>query len=192
MKLSTIATRRAVIVGATVALFAAGSCSPTAEQGTAGPTQLPPQSDPDFLRLSQALTGYADLDPITAARLSAAFAKVAPQHHARFRALLERARPGVSPKDLLALADTAHLAPTALAIVAAWYTGTAGSGVQAITVAYRDALMQGPVADALLPPTYAMGGAAWWTAEPPDVGLSRPVARAPAPATVGNPEPKPQ
>ena len=192
MKSSTIATRRAVVLGASVALFAAASCSRPPEGGAEGASLTQPRADPVFLRLSQALTGHADLDPLTAARLSAAFTQVAPEHLARFKPLADLARPGQTPNDLLASAQGAGLGLTALIIVAAWYTGTAGSGPKAITVAYRDALMQRPVADALFPPTYAIGGPAWWTAETPDVGLSRPVARAPAPATVGNPEPKTQ
>jgi hypothetical protein len=186
--MNTVASRRAILVGASVALFAAASCSKPALRNDNQGRQVSLVADPDFLTLSQALTGYADLDPITAARLSAAFAEIAPDHHARIKPLFMLVHAGVSPDDLLGLADRASLGPTALAIVAAWYTGTAGSGVKAITVAYRDALMQRPVADALSPPTYALGGPAWWTSPPPDVGLSRLSAR--APTTVGDPGPK--
>ena len=164
------ATRRAVLVGASVALFGV-ACAPRPDGlGAATPQAA---SDPEFLRLSQTLTGHADLDPVTAGRLSAAFAQVAPDQHAHFKQLEALTKPGMAPADALAAATAVGLGPTVLAIVAAWYTGTAGSGTRAITVAYRDALMQRPVADALDPPTYAMGGPGWWVAAPPDVGLPR-------------------
>jgi hypothetical protein len=142
------------------------------------------------VRLSALLTGHADLDPLTGARLAAAFATLAPDVHAAFPTLGKLARPDMSPQDVLAAVDQSDLKSAALAIVAAWYTGTAGTGTKAITVSYRDALMQRPVADALAPSTYALGGPGWWTAPPPEVGLSRSTAQASTPATTGSPEPK--
>lgn len=168
MTVGSFMTRRSMLVRATVVWFAA-SCGKWVALGATGVVQ--PQEDPGFLHLSQALTGHTDLDPLTAARLSVAFAQVAPDHQARFKPLLALWRAGMLPSDLLDAADREGLKLTALAIVAAWYTGTAGSGVHAVTVSYRDALMQRPIADVLWPPTYALGGPAWWTA--------------PTPATVG-------
>lgn len=124
-----------------------------------------------FLRLSKALTGHGDLDATTAARLVTAFAVVAPDMRGHFASMGALVRDGISAPDVLSAATTVGLRPVALAIVAAWYTGTVGQGVHARTVSYRDALMQRPVADALSPPTYALGGPAWWSAEPPDVGV---------------------
>jgi hypothetical protein len=89
---------------------------------------------------------------------------------AQFAALSALVRDGESASELLAAATAAGLRPAALALVAAWYTGTLGKGTHALTVSYRDALMQRPVADALTPPTYVGGGPAWWSAPPPDVG----------------------
>jgi fructose 5-dehydrogenase small subunit len=172
-----------------VAVFGAG-CSRQSKAPEDTVSSEPP-ADPRFMRLSALLTGHADLDPLTGVRLAIAFSMLAPNVHSRFPALAQLARSDMSPQDLLAVADQSGLKSVALAIVAAWYTGTAGAGTKAVTVSYRDALMQRPVEDALAPPTYALGGPAWWTAAPPDVGLSRPTARAPAPPTVGNPEPKP-
>ena len=73
------ASRRSVLLGLAVALFATGC----AKHNVAS-VDAEPASDPVFLRLSQALTGHQDLDPVTAARLSAAFATIAPDVHARF------------------------------------------------------------------------------------------------------------
>lgn len=186
---STNTTRRHVLAASLVLLAAA--CAERAELPRSTLSHEPP-ADPVFLALSRTITGHDDLDALTAARLSSAFAAIAPPIHTQILALGRVLRSDMSPEDALAAADQADLKAIALTVVAAWYTGTAGSGLKAVTVSYRDALMQRPVADALSPPTYALGGPAWWTAEPPPVGLSRPVARAPAPPTVGNPEPKPQ
>lgn len=179
------AGRRSVLLGMAVALFAA-SCAE--RDGRAMRAEADPLPDPAFLALSQSLTGHDDLDPLTAARLSAAFAAIAPDVHARF-AELGRLRTA-DPSSLLAAAACDPLKAAALAIVAAWYTGSLGSGRRSTTVAYRDALMQRPVADAMLPPTYALGGPAWWTAPPPAVGLARSAAAASPPTSVRAPEPK--
>jgi hypothetical protein len=85
--------------------------------------------------------------------------------HAQFPALAAKAQQVHGAEALLAAVGDAR--PTALANITAWYTGSVGKGPQAITVSYRDALMQRPVDDGLFPPTYAQGGPAWWTAEPP-------------------------
>ena len=107
-------------------------------------------SEGAFLAISQLLTGHADLNPVTARRIAAAFAVVDPKLYAQFQDLV-----GVT-------AIPEPLTPVARAIVAAWYTGTVGTGTTAITVSYRDALMQRPVADMLTPPTYSRGGPGWW------------------------------
>ena len=134
----------------------------------AGPTSsLLPHDDPAFLRLSQALTGKMDLDPITAARMADAFGKLYPQMAAQLAGLAKLAVHATDPASLIGMSGAAK--PTALAIIAAWYTGTVGRGTQAVTLAYRDALMQRPVDDALWPPTYARGGPGWWTAPPPEL-----------------------
>lgn len=185
---SNLGPSRRHVLAASLAILAA-AC---AKRATAPIAASEPQPDPVFLGLSRLLTGHDDLEPLTAARLSTAFAHIAPDVHRQIGHLAGIVRPGMSPDQALAAADAAGLKAVALTLVAAWYTGTAGSGSNAVTVSYREALMQRPVADALSPPTYALGGPAWWTAEPPPIGLSRPVARAPAPPTVGNPEPKSQ
>ena len=105
---------------------------------------------------------------------------------------------GQPAKDLLAAAtDTAPaLRELALAIVAAWYTGTVAgnpaNGTKSIVVAYAEALMYRTVADGQVVPTYCNYGPLWWLKAPPPILVSAPVAPkpAPAPATTGTPEPK--
>lgn len=168
--------RRVVLVsvGATLLLSACGK-----REAKLAPAASPAPATPEavgFLRLSQALTEHVDLDVTTAARLAEGFAHAVPEISAQFGALSALSRDGLFGPKLLAAATSAGLRSAALALVAAWYTGTVGKGTHALTVSYRDALMQRPVADALTPPTYVGGGPAWWTAPPPDVGLP---ARAP-------------
>ena len=156
--------RRTFLLGTSSALLLM-ACGKVAPAGP--PRSLLPQGDPAFLRLSLALTGKMDLDPVTAARMADAFGKLYPQMSAQFAVLAKLAVHATEPAGLVEMAGVAK--PTALAVVAAWYTGTVGSGTQAVTLAYRDALMQRPVDDALWPPTYARGGPGWWTATPPDL-----------------------
>lgn len=156
-------TRRTFLLAVgSASLLAACSGKVPAPAASVAPAK---QADGRFLQLSQALTGKTDLDPATAGRIEAAFAKLHPEMHARFPALAAKAQQAQGPEALLQAAGDAR--PTALAIITAWYTGSVGKGPQAITVSYRDALMQRPVDDGLFPPTYAQGGPAWWTAEPP-------------------------
>ena len=183
---SGTSTRRAVLVslGGTLLTVACGRREPIAPAVAAA---VPITAEATgFHHLSQALTGHADLDATTAARLAQAFARTAPDLHAHFAALGELVQVGMSAPEVLAAATAAGLKPVALAIVAAWYTGTVGKGTSAVTVSYRDALMQRPVADALTPPTYIGGGPAWWTAPPPEVGLPARAVRPAAASTVGS------
>jgi fructose 5-dehydrogenase small subunit len=139
-----------------------------------------PAQDQKFLRLSQALTGHSALSSLTADRIADGFKRVEPELYAQFGALGALVRPGATPSEILASGSAAGLKDAALAIVAAWYTGTIGKGAKAVTVSYADALMQRPAADGLAPPTYVLGGPSWWASSPPDIGVSPPVQQAPA------------
>lgn len=156
-------TRRGFLVAVgSVSLLAACRAKAPPTTPTAA---LPAKPDASFLLLSQALTGKRDLDPATAARIETAFATLQPELHAQFPALNALVGQGSDAQAMLAAAGDAK--PAALAIITAWYTGTVGKGIHAVTVSYRDALMQRPVDDGLSPATYAHGGPAWWTAAPP-------------------------
>lgn len=158
-------TRRGFLlaVGSVSLLAACRDKAPPAS--TPAATAPAAKADTAFLDLSHALTGKTDLDPATADRIEKAFVTLEPDLHAQFPALATLAGQAGGPAALLAAAGPAR--PAALAIITAWYTGTVGKGPRAVTVAYRDALMQRTVDDGLYPATYAQGGPAWWTAEPP-------------------------
>ncbi|MEG1329166.1 MAG: sugar dehydrogenase complex small subunit, partial [Janthinobacterium sp.] len=151
-----------------------------------------------FYTLSQTITGHRDLSAGTAARIEQAMRSNVPgfaEQLPRLGALLVT---GQEAKALLAAATAADagLRELALAIVAAWYTGTvtghAAQGSKSIVVAYAEALMYRTVADGQVVPTYCNYGPLWWLKAPPAVGVSAPVAPKPVPppATTGTPEPK--
>lgn len=171
-------TRRGFTAGLAISLFLA-SCAPSGPQSE---VKLAPDTphDPIFIGLSRALTGYSDLDPDLADRISEAFGRLFPDLKAQFGKLDELAVMNPDPEHMLIAATEAGVGEAALAIVAAWYTGTVGTGSMAAALAYADALMNRPVADALRPPTYQFGGPGWWTAGPPPVGIAAP-SRNPTP-----------
>ena len=151
-----------------------------------------------FYTLSQAITGHQDLRTETAARIEQAMRTNVPGFAEHLPALGALVKTGQPAKDLLAAATDAApaLRELALAIVAAWYTGTVAgnpaNGTKSIVVAYAEALMYRTVADGQVVPTYCNYGPLWWLKAPPPVLVSAPVAPkpAPAPATTGTPEPK--
>ena len=132
-----------------------------------------------FLRLSTLLTGFPDVDSGLATRLRAALLDLVPATWQALARLLPIALHAPDDATLMLTARDAGLGDAALALVAAWYTGTVGSGAHTEVVAYADALMYRTVADGLAPPTYALGGPAWWTAAPPPAGVSPPIAEHP-------------
>jgi hypothetical protein len=166
-------------MGAAVSLMLA-ACHRVAPPGQGAQGAIEPApDDPVFLSLSRTLTGHADLDPMIAARTAQAFRQLFPDVARQFAALSALAASHPRPEDLLEAAGGAGQREALLAVVAAWYTGTVGSGVSAKTIAYADALMNRPVADGLYPPTYQLGGPAWWIAAPPAVeAASAPARRA--------------
>ena len=104
---------------------------------------------------------------MTAARMLAAMRKADAGFTDRAAALACLMRVGDDPKALLSAASDVGRRDTALAIVAACYTGTVGQGPGAVVVSYADALMYRPVSDGLTVPTYCSNGPQWWTAPPP-------------------------
>jgi hypothetical protein len=174
-------SRRAFAAGLAVTAFLAACSQPS--DTPQGDKQAVAPADPGFLALSKALTGHLDLDEVIAARTSQAFRQLFPNLATKIAPLTALAGQYGRPKDLLEAAHKVGGGEAALAIVAAWYTGTVGTGQSAQAIAYADALMNRPVADALYPPTYQMGGPGWWTATPPPVAPPSPVASSsPGPA----------
>lgn len=167
----------------------ASAAPAAAATAAAGPALAGAQAA--FLALSQRLTGHDDLDAETAARIHQAMAGRSADFPGQSEHLARLAQDAASPEAVLEGAAAAGLRETALAIVAAWYTGTVGSDSSGTVVAYRNALMYRPVSDAMSAPTYCPAGPAWWTREPPPTGVSAPVERPAGHApTTGTPEEK--
>ncbi|HEV3428047.1 MAG TPA: sugar dehydrogenase complex small subunit [Paraburkholderia sp.] len=170
------ARRRTVLKTLVAALTHAGflAVAPSAFAGA-------PFNAQDFMTVSQALTGHRNLDAGIGTRLFNALSSADRGFAARAAALAQRIGPGQTPQQLLAAADaadTANLRDTALAIVAAWYTGTVGHGTKAVMVTYANALMYGTVGDGMSPPTYCANGPLWWTAAPPPADVASPAVAA--------------
>jgi hypothetical protein len=151
---------------------------------------LPTPTDA-FLLLSKLLTGFPDVNPELAIRLRDALVNVDSATSQAVGRLIPIGLHAPDDSTLMTSARDAGLAEAAFAVVAAWYTGTVGSGARPAVVAYADALMYRTVADGLAPPTYALGGPAWWVAAPPPAAVSPPKAEqvqpGARPARRGNP-----
>lgn len=187
-------SRRAALIW--IGLTAGATASALEEAGgTSRHVALPapPALDPgeaSFLAFSRSITGHAELAPQTAQRIYAAMGQRSADFPAQAQRLSQLATTAAEPAALLASASEVGLRDTALAVVAAWYTGTVGTGRDASVVAYADALMYAPVRDAQTAPTYCADGPAWWTREPPPIGVSPPVEKAATPPpTTGFPMP---
>jgi hypothetical protein len=193
-------TRRHALIGLAALLAQAGfwsnPLSAAMPATTAAPKAVP--GSLLFYTLSQAITGHQDLRTETAARIEQAMRTNVPGFAGHLPALGALVKTGQPAKDLLAAATAtdASLRELALAIVAAWYTGTVAgnpaNGSKSVVVAYAEALMYRTVADGQVVPTYCNYGPLWWLKAPPPVLVSAPVAPkpVPAPATTGTPEPK--
>ncbi|MXN17914.1 hypothetical protein GR170_08710 [Pseudooceanicola sp. GBMRC 2024] len=123
----------------------------------------------DFLAVSRSLVGNHALKPEFAAALQAAFAKTDPGFGDKLKTL--RGLIGDGPVTGEALKARLSDAPPEVAalpqaLLTGWYLGIAGSGEQAVCVAYVDALSNVEVADVLRPPSYAYGAYGSW-ANPP-------------------------
>lgn len=125
----------------------------------------------DFIKLSRLLTGREMLPVEYMAALFSAFSKVDnafPQKLTRLRSYIEEN--SLSAKDLKAklAADpsVSELSELPGMILTGWYLGIAGSGDNAICVAYVDALAYQEVAEVLRPPSYAYGAYGSWAVKP--------------------------
>ena len=160
---------------------AAAFCLWLRESAVAADTAAtPPEA---FVLLSRLLTGFPDVNPELAIRLRAALRRIDPPTSQAVERLVPIGLHASDDSTLVMTARDAGLGEAALAVVAAWYTGTVGSGAHTEVVAYADALMYRTVADGLAPPTYALGGPAWWVAPPPPAGVSPPMAEPPPPGS---------
>ena len=121
----------------------------------------------DFLAFSSALTERNNLSPAIAQRMVQAAQAVSAPFAPALAKLTQLKAPNA--QALLAAADAAGLKEHALAVRAAWYTGTVEGPKQSQVVAYQEALMYQPVIDGLPVPTYCLGGPLWWAQKPPGI-----------------------
>lgn len=181
-KLPGVSRRQVVISTAAIAAFAgwkpwsaglapAMAAAPVAAGAVAAVNDAAVQS---FLAFSKAITGHDDVQPATAARIHQAMLTSDQAFAQQLGTLSGLLANQSSPQTLLAAATDAGLRDVALAVVAAWYTGTAGQGEHTSVVSYEQALMYRPVADGLSVPTYCNFGPLWWTKAPPAVGVATP------------------
>lgn len=124
-----------------------------------------------FQALSALLTGRSQLPTDLSRALHTAFTKIDgqfPQKVARLSQWIStQAVPAAQIKTRLAADDSvADLRELPSLILTGWYLGIAGSGDQAICVAYYDALANREVSSVLNPPTYAYGAYGSWAAKP--------------------------
>jgi hypothetical protein len=162
--------RRTVLMGMTATAVTLGlsSLPGVAMAKAATSTSLDVRT---FYQASQVLTGYDDLDPVTAQRISTALIAQDPAIEAALitlGTLVKSPDNQITAEALLAAAKQAGVGDAALAVVAAWFKGTVGHGQSAVLVAYREALMYRPASDGLIVPTYCGNGPLWWTAPIPD------------------------
>jgi hypothetical protein len=161
--------RRTVLLGMTASALSLGLAS-LAVPGLSFAAEAPGLNATRFLQASQVLTGYDDLDPLTAQRISTAMVAQQPAMAAQLRTLADLVQAPANvfnAQALLAAAKQAGVGDAALAVVAAWFKGTVGHGQDAQLVAYKEALMYRPVSDGLIVPTYCGNGPLWWTAAIP-------------------------
>ncbi len=125
----------------------------------------------DFINVSKLLTGRETLPAAFSAALFAAFAKIDntfPTKLSRLCSYIEKnlVKAVDLKTKLSANSSVSDLAPLPEMILTGWYLGVAGSGDQAVCVAYVDALANQEVADVLRPPSYAYGAYGSWAAKP--------------------------
>lgn len=151
----------------------ASSIALTAASGLAM-AQMPAENPllAKFLHLSRLVTGYDDLNPVTAGRILDALIADSGDNTAALGKLAELASAAGNAKTVQDQAKQAGLGDLLTAIVSAWYTGTVNGTQTATVVAYRDALMYRPTDDGLVVPTYCNKGPMWWQDTLPP-GVSR-------------------
>ncbi len=128
------------------------------------PSMAAEASHPEFMRLSQFLTGKDGLDEVLGGRYYAALAKRHPQIGADVAGLLKviDTTKAANMDALLALPDfDKAMKASATTIVSAWYLGIVGEAADAELISYSDALMYRPTRGILIVPTYGAGPNAW-------------------------------
>ncbi|WP_322044408.1 sugar dehydrogenase complex small subunit [Paraburkholderia sp. J67] len=122
-----------------------------------------------FMRLSQYLTGKTALDVEIGRAILAGLRGDDANASAMIAQLNDFvARTNTPANTLQSVLDASQptLAGLPKKVVTAWYLGVVGTGKNARTVAYEQALMYPPIADVIVMPSYARGVPGYW-AKPP-------------------------
>lgn len=129
----------------------------------------PDASFPAFMKLSQYLTGKSTLDADIGHAILAGLRIDDTRSDAAIAQLNDFvARTNTPANSLQSALDASQPTLAALPgkIMTAWYLGVVGTGKNARTVAYEQALMYPPIADVIVMPSYARGVPGYW-AKPP-------------------------
>lgn len=157
-------SRRDLLAGGTLGLAAFALGSPAqADDGAAVSAKA------TFLKVSQGVTGHADLSPTTSDRIYDALESSDGTLPYTIMKLGEIIKQQSDPETIKNAATAIHLDGLVMAIISAWYTGTVSASQGPVVVAYAEALMYRPVADGLTVPTYCSRGPIWWTGLPPEI-----------------------
>ncbi|WP_321957026.1 sugar dehydrogenase complex small subunit [Paraburkholderia bannensis] len=122
-----------------------------------------------FMKLSQYLTGKTSLDVEIGRAILAGLRGDDASTGTTIAQLNDFvARTNTPANTLQSVLDASQpaLAKLPKKIVTAWYLGVVGTGKNARTVAYEQALMYPPIADVIVMPSYARGVPGYW-AKPP-------------------------
>ncbi|WP_168879864.1 sugar dehydrogenase complex small subunit [Rhizobium sp. P28RR-XV] len=154
-------SRRALLTG--TALLLALSQAPFAFATT------PSETEAAFYRISSVLTDKSNLSATTSRRILEALSSDDPGIADKVLRLAVLAQVNHTGAALKAAARAEGLDANVMKIVTAWYTGTIDTANGPVVIAYKDALMYGPVADGLTVPTYCNNGPIWWSGLPPEI-----------------------
>jgi hypothetical protein len=157
--------RRTLVIGG---ILSAGSLVAVPRLGaqSIGATALEPSSK--FMELSSLLIDH-HLDAGVGARLAAAMKLLNPGLDQDIDSINEIAKKKNAKivEDFFADIPDGHLRETALAMIAAWYTGVVADTSDAEVFAYELALMYQPTRDVMTIPSYAISGPNGWSAHAP-------------------------
>ena len=158
-------TRRNLMVSG--ALLAGGMLLPgEVSAQSAGVTA--PAIASKFMELSSLLIDH-HLDAETGTRMAVAMARLNSTIEQDIDAIIAIAKHKSAKivEDFFPDIPDGHLKDTALAIIAAWYTGVVESTADAEVFAFETALMYQPTRDVMTIPSYAISGPNGWTADAP-------------------------
>jgi hypothetical protein len=158
-------TRRKLMVGG--ALLAGGMLlsEEVLAQSVGGAA---PEISSKFMDISSLLIDH-HLDAEVGTRMAVAMARLHPtiEHDIDAIIAIAKQKNAKIVEDFFPDIPDGHLKETALAIIAAWYTGVVESTADAEVFAFETALMYQPTRDVMTIPSYAISGPNGWSADVP-------------------------